>query len=738
MRSFSRAGLVALVLAAAFWALFVALLGWRLLSPSDSARLPPGASQPLAGGLIVAPLRSNGLRSNDLVIAVDGRSIADWAQDLTSAGQPSPRWAFGQTLTYTVLRRGVQIDVPVVLETYPLDAIFASDWAAMFVALAMQLVFGFVFLRRPHEPVAQVMFFTASCMVAATAWSFGLQITDIVDKTGFWLHVLATTGAYLLVWVGALHAILLFPTPWPPLKRHRWIAVALYTAPFLTIAVVTLAQSPANALEWSLRTGGVVNSLQLVYVLLAMAAAVRSYRVARDPESKAQVRWVVTAFIFVFFCNLALGIIPQAVLGYSFVSWNVLALIGLLIPLAFAFAILRYRLFEIDVILNRMLVYGTLTVAVSGLYVVVVGALSTFLQLQNNLTISLMVTAIVAVAFQPVRDGLQRAVNRFMYGERDNPYAVLSRLGRQLESTLAPGSVLPTIVETVAQTLKLPYAAITLREAGSDVLAAAYGLPSTRTIMFPLDYQNDLIGHLHVGQRSSTEPFSPTERQLLEDITRQIEVAVHNVRLTADLQRSRERLVTAREEERRRIRRGPKLAAQTLNLEAAIDALDRNPEAARLLLTGMMAESQSVVVEIRRLVYGLRPPALDELGLVGALAEQAARYSHNGLLVTVSAPDSLPPLPAATEVAAYRIVQEALTNVARHAVATTCTVSIAVHDAVRLVILDDGRGLPPIPRAGLGLNSMRERAEEIGGTCVIEAGSAGGTRVAVRLPLSKP
>ena len=219
------------------------------------------------------------------------------------------------------------------------------------------------------------------------------------------------------MWVGALHAILLFPTPWPPLKRHRWIAVALYTAPFITLAVVTLAQSPANALEWHLRTGSVVNSLQLAYVLLAMAAAVRSYRVARDPESKAQVRWVATAFIFVFFCNLALGIIPQAVLGYSFVSWNVLALIGLLIPLAFAFAILRYRLFEIDVILNRMLVYGTLTVAVSALYVVVVGALSTLFQLQNNLAISLVVTAIVAVAFQPVRDGLQRAVNRFMYGE---------------------------------------------------------------------------------------------------------------------------------------------------------------------------------------------------------------------------------------------------------------------------------------------------------------------------------
>jgi transcriptional regulator with GAF, ATPase, and Fis domain len=127
-----------------------------------------------------------------------------------------------------------------------------------------------------------------------------------------------------------------------------------------------------------------------------------------------------------------------------------------------------------------------------------------------------------------------------MYGERDNPCAVLSRLGRQLESRLAPGSVLPTIVETVAQTLKLPYAAITLQEGlGSDVIAAAFGLPSTHMIGFPLDYQHDFIGHLHVCQRSSTEPFTPAERRLLEDITRQVEVAVHDVRLTADLQRSR-------------------------------------------------------------------------------------------------------------------------------------------------------------------------------------------------------
>jgi signal transduction histidine kinase len=214
------------------------------------------------------------------------------------------------------------------------------------------------------------------------------------------------------------------------------------------------------------------------------------------------------------------------------------------------------------------------------------------------------------------------------------------------------------------------------------------------------------------------------------------------VRLTADLQHSRERLVTAREEERRRIRRdlhdglGPALASLTLKLDAARNLLARDPATAEALLLELKTQTQTAIADIRRLVYGLRPPALDELGLVSAIREHAARnVSADSLRVSVEAPESLPPLPAAVEVAAYRIALEALTNVARHAQAKNCTVALTIKEDLRLEISDDGVGLPPGHRLGVGLTSMRERAEELGGTCIIERRAASGTRVSATLPL---
>ena len=158
----------------------------------------------------------------------------------------------------------------------------------------------------------------------------------------------------------------------------------------------------------------------------------------------------------------------------------------------------------------------------------------------------------------------------------------------------------------------------------------------------------------------------------------------------------------------------------------------------------LKADAQDAVSNIRRLVYGLRPPALDDLGLLGALRETSEQYSVKGLSVTVEAPEKRPPLSAAVEVAAYRIAQEALTNVVRHAKASTCTVSLAIAEgsALRVEVRDDGRGIPDPQenssvRAGIGLTSMRERASELGGSLVVEPLSEGGTRVCARLPLPK-
>ncbi len=342
-----------------------------------------------------------------------------------------------------------------------------------------------------------------------------------------------------------------------------------------------------------------------------------------------------------------------------------------------------------------------------------------------------------------------------MYGERDEPYKVISALGQRLGATLAPNAVLPIIVETVGQALKLPYAAIMLKQENVFATTATWGKLETadeELTHLPLVYQGEHIGELVLAHRTPGEAFTVADLQLLRNLAQQAGIAAHAVQLTVDIQKSRERLVTAREEERRRLRRdlhdglGPTLAA--LNLQAGIirGLIKSDPDAADALVVEWRREIRLAIGDIRRLSYELRPPALDELGLVGAIRERAAQSSGkeaDALQIIVEAPDTLSVLPAATEVAAYRIVQEALTNVIHHAQANTCHIQIQVCGETDgrggrmlcLEITDDGRGLPERHRIGVGLISMRERAEELGGTCVVEAAVPAGTRVWAQLLL---
>ena len=299
--------------------------------------------------------------------------------------------------------------------------------------------------------------------------------------------------------------------------------------------------------------------------------------------------------------------------------------------------------------------------------------------------------------------------------------------------------------------LKLPYAAIALKQGDEFITAASYGLSQDNPFILPLVYHTEPIGELLLAPRAPGEAFTAADRRLLEDIAHQAGAAAHAVRLTADLQRSREHLVTAREEERRRLRRdlhdglGATLAALHLQAGAIRTLMRHDLVAADTEMLDLQAEIRSAIADIRRLVYALRPPTLDELGLVGAIRQYAAQYDLPGtpsesdgyLQVLIEAPEHLPALPAAVEVAAYRIVQEALTNVARHAHARTCTIRLAIADEFQLEISDDGVGFPAESCAGVGLLSMRERAAESGGSCQVESAPGHGTRIMVHLPLPK-
>jgi two-component system, NarL family, sensor kinase len=589
-----------------------------------------------------------------------------------------------------------------------------------------------------------------------TGWS---PIAAFLDWLSTWIWI---PNALLPI----TFALLLFPNGklltkrWCPVAWAAGLGIAAYTlsTALYPTSVGSMWIMRFNPLGYA-RTEQITNALMIVAAPLLLVGVVGSiasivvrFRKATGME-RAQLKWLTVAGLLVIVGNI-LGSIPWLIwqdnpltLELSIVVMDI-TLVNIVV--ATGVAILRYRLWDIHIFINRALVYGALTALVVALYVIIVGSLGAVLQSGGSLLVSLLGTGIVAISFQPLRERLQRNVNRLMYGERDDPYTVLGRLSQRLEVVVASKSVLPTIVETVADAFKLPYAAIALKESEKFTIAAEY----TRSSAFapqndgdletlPLVYHLETIGQLILAPRSPGESFSDADRQLLETIARQAGIAAYNVRLTQDLQRSRERLVTTREEERRRLRRdlhdglGPVLAAMSFKLDAIHNLANWDAGTVQRMAAELKFQMQEALADIRRIAYDLRPPALDELGLVGALKEYIASCNQvQGLHFTLEAPENTPPLPAAVEVAAYRIALEAMNNVSRHAGAHHCYVRLSLPDDLCLEILDDGRGLPGTVRAGVGLISMCERAEELGGQCIAEALPQGGTGITARLPLA--
>jgi signal transduction histidine kinase len=507
--------------------------------------------------------------------------------------------------------------------------------------------------------------------------------------------------------------------------------------------------------------------LTVGFVMSWVLAQVTRFRNTSNQVQRQQTKWVVLgasmAVIGWFAITFVFRPSAPSVL-WSEVRSTLQLIFFLFIPLSIALAMFRFRLWDIDPIVNRTLVYAMLTALVIGIYVFVVGYLSILFRTQGNFLISLIATGVVAVLFHPLRERLQHGVNRLMYGERDEPAAVISRLGQRLEATLEPDSVLAAVVETVAQALKLPYVAVALKNETGFVIAAEYGHRTEagedeseeRVVKMPLTYQSETVGQLIVAPRARDEKFSPADKNLLTMLSQQAGVAAHAIRLThelrqlnLDLQRSREQLVNAREEERRRIRRdlhdgvGPILASLLQRLDAVRLLIPRDPGTAANMAEELKGQVKTTIADIRRLVYALRPPVLDELGLLSAIREYTNDYhSTNTLQVTITAPESLPHLPAAVEVAAYRIILESFANVVNHAEATTCLISMGIEKQKStsqfcVEIKDDGRGLSDEHHIGVGMISIRERTAELGGNLTIDSEAGNGTRVRACLPLSE-
>jgi signal transduction histidine kinase len=502
---------------------------------------------------------------------------------------------------------------------------------------------------------------------------------------------------------------------------------------------------------------------QLGPMVVFLGVQVYRYGWISGQVQRQQTKWLLSG-LAVALCTLpflTISITPDRTPANFFGLFVIpaLRLLWLFLPFSLCMAILRYRLWDIDQLINRTLIYAGLSASSLGIYLLVVFTLGTFFQAQDNIVISLLATGIIAVLFQPLRTWLQGAINRLMFGERDNPYAVLSRLGRRLEATFAPDEILPAIVETVAHSLKLPYVALNLMQESVLAPVASYGTAAGTLVHLPLCYQSETIGELLLAPRAADEAFTANEQLLLKELARQAGIAVHGVLLAADLERSRQRIVTTREQARRQLGSdlhdglGHQLAGLLRKIEFASNLLERDPAAVGGVLDELKQHTRTAINETRRLAHELHPPELELLGLTAALREQIQQYHQpqdKGLQVTIQTPSPLPQLPIAVESAAYYIALEALNNVARHARAQHCTlrlnslqastssaVGVVKTAVLELEIADDGCGLAgdeTKKAGGLGLTSMRERATELGGTCLVESSPTGGTRIYARLP----
>ncbi|HZG84242.1 sensor histidine kinase [Paenibacillus sp.] len=612
-------------------------------------------------------------------------------------------------------------------------------FAGYFTALSMLFyavyagVAAALLLRRPNEWMAVLL---AVWMLTFGAW-FPNGFESLAAASPAWRPLTAFIGFVST-------ATLYYALQWFPNGRFqpRWTI----WLPIAGIAADTLARFapwPEQPRTWALEA-----LLFAGWAIPFAAAQVVRYRRHLCAVEKQQTKWALL--------SIGASLALLAALPFAGAAWTGIwmelfgntvlyaALMG--IPAAVLVAMMRYRLWDIDPIIHRTLLYASLSVALLLLYIVTVSYFASLFRTEQNLAISLLATGVVTVAFQPLRLRLQRILNRFMYGDADDPYSVLTRLSGRLDQALAPGASLAVVVTTVREALKLPYAAVALDVAGRPVVLASSGEkgPDIASVPLPMHGEpEEVAGRLELGRRAAGEPFRPAERIVLEQIARQAGALAQAMLLNERLHASRTKLVKARETERRRLRRelhdaiGPALAAQLLKIGAARHYLGIDERAADRLLAQIETDMERAVDEIRRIVYDLRPPTLDEYGLLAAVQELVRPYTLPPLQLAVrlSLPDRLPPLDAAVEVAVYRILQEALHNVGKHARATKLRIRLELKEQLELEIEDDGVGVDAGGRrgSGLGLASMRERAEELGGTFDVETG-APGTRIRVQLP----
>ncbi|GAA5113571.1 hypothetical protein GCM10023339_18140 [Alloalcanivorax gelatiniphagus] len=609
-----------------------------------------------------------------------------------------------------------------------------------------------VLLARPRDTVGRLL------GLVAVTWTldgvfygwipFGLARDLPGTDVSYWF--VARVGAFLLSGLVAL--LLVYPTG--RFLPGRWrtaatgVALASLALPAMLLlapdAVVFTSGEPVGSTElvpfpWSdgaaeamlrgaqvLTLGSIVAAVGLVWARHRQASA----------AERTQLRWLLWAGIMCVLMVLAAttlsvgGVVTTVLLDLSVAALAVSVTVGLVRP----------DLGDVDA-----LVAWTLTTAVVAGFVVAVDlavlAAGTALlgDRLDERDVTLVALVLAVVVYGPLRSSLGELVRRLLLGGRGDRYGAVSTLAARLETTGSVDEQLPALAGAVADTFKVAHVRVDVLTPDGGRLSASHGAAPAEVHEIDIAYRGERIGRLVLPLQGFRSMLSHRDQGLLVDLVRQAAVAIRARLLATELQESRERLVLGREDDRRRIRRdlhdglGPALGGVALRLQAAGNAIDADPARARELVSLARTEVSEALDDVRRLVHDLRPPALDDLGLEAAVRQQAERV-RSEVDVTVTA-EGAAGLPAAVEVAAYRIVSEALTNVVKHAGARRVDVRLEAGEGVLVVtVADDGRGIAEDVTAGVGLLSLRERAEELGGRCEVVCPDNGGTTVRAVLP----
>ncbi|MGY1601759.1 sensor histidine kinase [Geodermatophilus sp. SYSU D00815] len=672
-----------------------------------------------------------------------------------ATAEPSrvPRWVPGLLALVGVVCTTVAIGLAVFGDGIPVDPGDAM------LGLLYPPVAALVLRRQPGNKVGWLLMTTVITgpylLSADYAVGTALEHGTNGPLGGFavWLTAWGFAPYYAIIALVPLY----FPTGQLPSPRWRPVARVLVTlAATATVAAMLRRSSDfseelANPLsftttlvpEYALRIGAM--GTFLLGAPLGVAALVVRMRRSTGTE-RTQLQWLVLGASVLLVCVLGTFVlaVPRAV------EIALFAVGFAAVPVAIAIAVLRHGLFDVGLVASRAVVFTVLSALLVVAYAVVIaiaGELST-----GERRIAVAVVALAALAAAALWERAQRAVERLLYGERRDPLAVAHRVGTSLDLAGGPAEALQSLAEEVRRALRLPRVAIVPADPRLPSAASeGPGRDDGDVSDLPLNALGTDVGRLHVTHRYPGERWRRTERAAFADVARRAAILVWAAGLVADLTASRERIVAGREEERRRLRHdlhdgvGPELAGMALQLERLAGKLAGDEQLAGL--AGRLRDQmRRTVAAVRRVVDDLRPPALDELGLVGALREHVAAYRMPVAAGATGAdpePDrvtvvagELPELRAAVEVAAYRIATEAVTNAVRHAEASTCRVTLTAEDGDLVVeVTDDGRGVPDDAVPGVGTTSMRERAAELGGTLEVVTAAGEGTTVRARLPL---